>query len=546
MKKIIQKKNLLGLTDPIGLTNMAGFRNLPCYLVLLCVILLGACKNDDLCGDAEILYSFKVYKKEETNRIYYDGEIGADKNITIKLAPHIDAEEVLGEVYPVFYLSKGATVSPDASEPQNFAQTGGVQYTVTSENGKTKTVYTVMNGLADPIPQGEGFGYTETGRSKIFTELGYPGVLGGNNWTTPSIEYGDLLVYHAYCGDYIVLISRMYIDLKVGDYNNPAASDYPQFPDYLDAAFIASRKVHSVKVVDKTTLADAGTLNLGTISLPNLKMIASDYKGKMVAAVASGGETEFFYWTTPTAPPVSVGKINVNMAPAPANAEGLNNFQVAGDITGNAWITSRAPSSARGEHYRVKVTDGRLATTHTIVTTGYPSSDCSWFQMISPLDDSDNPSYVIGDTEGTGNTANSNKCYIMTPTGTTTWVMPGLWQNTLGSTANVFPWWVGTGMSTARSGGRSPVVSALPINGKTYIVVTSGTGFYHAAAVLNDDLQTLANNDKTLDITYGSISRGWSYGAWVDWYYDDDQKEACLAVWFGRVGLFTFKLTCFN
>ena len=487
---------------------------------MLSVVMLCACNNDKLCDEAEIIYSFKVYRMEGTNRMYYDAEIGDEHTIIIKLPPHINAEEVLSAAYPLFYVSKGATVSPDPSLPQNFTQAGGVKYTITSENGKKTAEYTVTNGIADPIPFGEGFGYCEKGISKTFPELGYPGIVGGLDWTLPSIEYGDMLVYHAYCGDYIVLISRVYVDA------DPASP-------------------HCVKVVDKTTLEPAGALNLGSINIANLKMLTSDYKGRCVGAVSNSSETEFFYWTTPTAAPVSVGKININMAPAPSDAPGLNNFQVAGDITGNAWITARAPSSANGEHYRVKVTNGQLASTHSIVETGYPSSDCSWFQMISPLDDSDDPSFVVGDTEGTANTADSNKCYIISPAGATTWIMPRLWNNTLGSTADVFPWWVGTGMSTARTGGRSPVVSALPINGKTYVTVMSGTSFYFGAAVLNDDLQALANNNKLLDITYGSVSRGWSYGSWVDWYYDEDTKEAWMSVWFGRVGLFTFKLTSY-
>lgn len=493
-------------------------------LFVWCVIWLGACNNDKLCDEAELVYSFKIYRIDGTNRVYYDGEIGEDRTVRIKLSPHINAEEVLNNVYPVFYLSKGATVTPDPGEPKNFAQAGGVQYTVTSEDGKKQNVYTVTKGLADPIPYGEGFGYSETGRSKTFPELGYPGVVGGNNWTTPSIEYGDLLVYHAYCGDHIVLVSREYID------KDPASP-------------------HCVKVVNKTTLEPSGSLNLGVISLANMKMITSDYRGHCVAAVTNGAnETEFFYWTTPTTAPVSVGKININMAPAPANALGCNNFQVAGDITGNAWITARAPSNARGWHYRVKVTGGRLAANYSVIETMYPSNDNSWFQMISPLDDSDNPNFVVGDTEGASASpmdANTNKCYINSPSGTTTWVMPGLWNKTLGLSAGVGDWFVGTGMSTSRTGGRSPVVSALPINGKTYITVVLGSNFYHAAAVLNDDLQTLANNNKLLDITSQSVSRGWSYGGWVDWYYDEDTKEAYLAVWFGRVGLQTFKLTCY-
>ena len=115
--------------------------------------------------------------------------------------------------------------------------------------------------------------------------------------------------------------------------------------------------------------------------------------------------------------------------------------------------------------------------------------------------------------------------------------MPGLWQNVLQV------WWVGTGFATVRTGGRSPVVSALPVNGKTYIAVTSGTAFWHATAVLDLDLRTLAHENLNIAET---ISRNWSYGSWLDWYWNEDLKEAYLAVWFGRIGLKTYKLTCYE
>jgi hypothetical protein len=467
--------------------------------------LLGACsENDNLSSEAEIVTSFKV---TGTSGTLFNGVIGDDNNITIKVSPYLDAVEELDGVTPVFYLSKGATVAPDPLVPQNFAQAGGVKYTVTAENGTTQNVYTVTWGISDQLPHGEGFSYAEIGTSKIFTQLGYPGEL--NNWDLDSKEYGDLLLYHAYCGDYIVLLSRVYID--------------------ADAA-----SPHCLKVVDKTNLNPASTLNLGSISLPDIKMITSDYKGRCVATVVKDNETEFFYWTTPTSAPTSVGKISVNMAPS---TDGSANFQVAGDITGDAWITALAPRGPKGEHYRIKVTGGRLATNYSIVETGYSSGDCTGFQMISPLDDSDRPSFVIGDAEGTANAANSIHCYINSPAGSTTSVMPAYWQNILQA------WWVGTGFTTARTGGRAPVVSALPINGKSYVVVTSGTAWWHSAAVLSSDLQNLAHEN--LNIAE-SVNRGWSYGAWVDWYWSDDKKEAYLAVWFGRLGLYTYKMTCFE
>ena len=475
-------------------------------LVLGCVILFGACSEENLSSEAKIVTSFKV---KGTGGTLFNAAIGDDNVITIKVSPYLNAETELKSVVPVFYLSRGATVSPDPAIPQNFAQPGGVKYTVTAQDGKAQNVYTVVWGISDQLPYGEGFSYAEIGVTKNFVQLGYPGQVG--NTSLPSIEYGDLQMYHAYCGNHIVLLSRSYINAD------------PSSP-------------HCIKVVEKATLNSAGSLNLGSISVTNMRMITSDYKGRCVAAVVTGSETEFFYWTTPSSAPVSVGKIAVNMA---ASTDGSANFQVAGDITGNAWITALAPRGPAGEHYRVKVTGGRLASDYSVVRTGYSSGDCSGFQMITSFDDSEKPSYVICDAEGTANAANSIHCYVMSPSGSTIYVMPSYWQNILQS------WWVGTGFATARTGGRSPVVSALPINGKTYVTVTSGTGWWFAAAVLTSDLQKLAHEN--LNIAFDvAASRGWSFGEWVDWYWSEENNEAYLAVWFGRLGLYTYKMTCFE
>jgi hypothetical protein len=473
-------------------------------LLASCLFLTTACQEEKLNNEADIIISFSV--KNEHGKVF-KSTIEND-NIKLKVSPYLDAEEELAKAVPVFYLSKGATVSPDPSIPQNFAQTGGVKYTVKSEDGSNSHVYTVTWGVSDKLPYGEGFSYAEIGAKKLFPELGYPGEQG--NFNLPdSKEYGDLILYHAYCGDNIVLLSRAYINA------DPASP-------------------HGVKVVNKNTLADAGSLNMGSISQNNLKLITSDYKGNCVGAVVSGNETEIFYWTSTTSAPKSAGKIAVNMA---LSTDGSANFQVAGNITGNAWITALAPRDKKGTHYRIKVTGGKLASDYSTVETGYASDDCAGFQMIAPLDDSDAPNFIVGDTEGTAAAANSIHAYINTFSGSTLYTMPPLWQNILQT------WWVGTGFSTARTGGRSPVVSALIINGKSYVVVTSGTGWWHAAAVLTPDLQNLAHEN--LNIAFG-VNRNWSFGSWVDWYWNDDTSEAYLAVWFGRLGLYTYKLTCFE
>lgn len=476
--------------------------------LLGCILLGGSCKDEplseQLAHEAKIMISFKV---TGTSGMVFNSAIG-ENTIKIKVSPFLNAAEELKSATAKFYLSNGATVTPDPTIPQNFAQEGGVKYTVVSGDRKNTQEYIVTWGDSDKLLYGSGFSYAEIGAKKDFVELGYPGEVGNTGFSDSKL-YGDLQMYHAYCGDYIVLLSRGYIGV-----NNSELA---------------------IKVVNKVSLNNGGSLNLGSISVANLKMITSDYKGRCVGAVITDNETEFFYWAKPTDAPKSVGRIAINMAPFTGDL--ANNFQVAGDITGNAWITALAPRDTKGTHYRVKVTDGHLATEHSTIVTGYASNDCSQFQMISPLDDSDQPNYVIGDAEGTASTANSVHCYINSFAGSTTNTMPAFWQNILQS------WWVGTGFTVARNGGRAPVVSALPINGKSYVVLTSGSAWFHSAAVVTSDLQTLAHEN--LNIAYGA-NRAWSFGAWVDWYWDEEKEEAYLAVWFGRLGLYTYKMTCFE
>ena len=214
-----------------------------------CILSLTSCKDESLSEklghEAKIMISFKV---KGTSGTVFNSSIGDDNTITIKVSPYLDAVEELKSAIPTFYLSKGSTVTPDPSLPQNFAQEGGVKYTVTSEDHSTTREYIVTWGVSDKLPYGAGFSYAEVGAHKIFTELGYPGELKGYNTGKSAVEYGDLQMYHAYCGNYIVLLSRAYIDIDV---NSP----------------------YCIKVVDKMTLNDAGSLNIGCISLTNIKMI---------------------------------------------------------------------------------------------------------------------------------------------------------------------------------------------------------------------------------------------------------------------------------
>jgi hypothetical protein len=158
--------------------------------------------------------------------------------------------------------------------------------------------------------------------------------------------------------------------------------------------------------------------------------------------------------------------------------------------------------------------------------------------MISPLDDSDEPSFVIGDVQGSIGASYSISCYIKSPSGFLSATMSNLWDSKLQEL------WIGTGQSLERPGARKPVVSGMVINGKSYVAVLSGGLWEHAAAVLEPDLTTLAHEN--LNLCSPSLELGWSFGGWVDWYWNEDAGEAYLAVWFGRVGLYTYTLTCFE
>ncbi|MCD7970408.1 MAG: DUF5018 domain-containing protein [Alistipes sp.] len=475
---------------------------------VLALCMITSCSDDKLSREAEILYSFMV-TSEVTGREF--NSVIEDNSIVIKVSPLLDAEEELSSAVPKFYLSKGATVSPDPGKPQDFTREEGVVYTVTAENGQTQRSYVVTWGISDPMAYGEGFNTAEAVEEKLFTELGYPGEYG--NTGLSSLEYGDMHVYHAYCGDYIVLLSRVYIDT------------------------VSPTSEHAIKTVDKTTLDPGPSLNLGSISATDLKVISSDYYGRCVGLVVKGGTTEFFYWTSPISSPVSVGSIGVDMA---STTDGSANFQVAGDITGDAWITALAPRGVDGNHYRIRVSGGRLASSYSTVSTGYSSGDSSGFQMISPLDDSDEPSFIVGDGEGDGN--GSVRCYIHSFSGQRTSTMPAFWNNTF-----VSGWWIQTGSVLSRTGGRSPVVSGMFINGKSYALVTTGNNNYFAAAVLTDDLQELTHDNLNITSPYmNPPSRNWGYGDWADWYWDEENSEGHLAIWIGRRGLRTYKLICYE
>lgn len=439
-----------------------------------------------------------------------------DNTIYIQVSPTVDPIEELDGVVAQFYISKGATVEPDPSIPQNFAQEGGVQYTVTSEDGKTSRTYTVTHGLTDIVEFGMGFTRGIKQNEVFFPDLGYPGEK-DNFGFTDSRLYGDLNGYVAFCG-------KKHVVLLAGQYSNPQLGD---------ASLNVPNEQLALKVFNLADLSQAGNLNMGSVDFRTVRAITSDWNGVLVAAVVTnaGAGAEFYYWTAPTDAPKLLASTSASVC---AVADGSNYIQVAGDVFGEVNITCNGTRNTEGEHYMIHIENGNVTSTD-LIKTGYPSNDSNGFQMISPLKAEAKSSYVMGDVEGSGN--NTLKVYANTFSGKTKVIMPNVLQN------DWQQWWVGTGSNLSRTGARRPFVSSMYINGKYYSIVMLGTGWWwHNDIAEIDDLHTRVVGTSVAYVT----NCAWSFGGSSDWFWDDEQKEAYWAGYTDRYGMFTVRLTCYE
>lgn len=441
-----------------------------------------------------------------------------DNTIYIQIAPWLDPVSELDGVVAKFYLSKGATVTPDPSIPQNFAVDGGVKYTVTSEDGKKTVTYTVTYILDTNMSAG-GSGGFNTGNdeaTKLFPELGYPGEQ-GNYGFSDSRQYGDLNGYVAFVGhDHVVLMARQYSAPKFDD---PSMN----VPD-ANLAF---------RVFRKNDLNYIGNLNTGSIPMADIIAMTSDINGVCVAVVANGAGTDLYYWRSYKDAPALYAHLNEKLCPL---GDGGNYIQITGDIFGQANITANDQRGASGNHFMIHVEDGQVEDIQTI-STGVPSNDCNAFQMISALRTDINSSYLVGDVEGGAGTNNTIRVYANTYSGTTKVTMPNVLQN------NWQAWWVGTGAALSRGGGRRPYVSAMVINGKHYAAIMNGTGWWwHNDIADVDDLNT-----RVPDCTWAySTNCGWSFGATCAWYWNPETNEGYLVYYTDRYGMNVKRLSCFE
>lgn len=487
-----------------------------------------SCKDDDIFTvdgqQAFIICTNKVdcpyveYVDENGAKTKFKSRMSND-TIYIQLNPTVDPEVILSEATLKFCISKGSTVKPDPTIPQDFTVEGGVKYTVTSEDGKTSRTYVVTHGLTDLLPYGEGATIGALQVEKQFPDLGYPGER-ANFGFADSRQYGDINGYISFCGhDYVVILGRQYTD-----------------PHFDDASLNVPNYDLGLRVYNANDFSYVGKLELGSIQPAALKAISSDWNGLMAGVVVTAsGSSEIYTWDNPLSAPKLMGSVSENLGSA---SDGSNYIQISGDLKAQANITCGAVRGPEGEHYIIHLEGGQIVSTDK-VSTGYSSGDANGFQMIAPMSPEPKPDYVIGDTEGSGN--NTIKVYINSFAGNTKSVMPGVLQST--GAGGFHDWWVGTGSRLERTGARRPYVSCMQINGKDYVMLLNGTGWWWCNTLIQaDDLNTRIEGAE-YDF---SINAGWSFGASGDWYWDESETTAYWVSWIDRHGAFKFKMTCFE
>ncbi len=439
--------------------------------------------------------------------------------ITVKINPELDPVEELSDVTAKFFISKGATVTPDPSIPQNFYVDGGIQYTVTSEDGKASNTYTVTYSPTAVPEYGNGFTRGTQVAYKTFPELGYPGTKGLFDGVTDSRLYGDLNGYVAYCGpDHIVLLARQYSD-----------------PHFDNAALNIQDASLACRVFNAEDLSFVGNLNLGSIDMKNIRAITSDMSGVLVAAVNTGSSCDLYTWSAYNATPSLLGTVEGTLCSA---VDGSNYLSVMGSFAEEANITGNAFRDPDGKHYMIHVENGQINDTQ-IITTGVPASDGNGFQMMSPILPTLNSSYILGDTDPTIKDSNGNNSIRITANtygGKTKVIMPNVLQNMWQQ------WWVGAGSMLLRTGARRPYVNDMLINGKHYALISNGTNWWwHFDIAELDDMSTRVTGTTWAD----SVNAGWSFGSCADWYWDAERGEGHVIYYAERIGMCVYRLTCF-
>lgn len=500
--------------------------------ILASIIAASATLTFAACSDYD--YDSEMARTDLTGKFSVKGATGNiyaasidGNNITVKVNPFADADAELTAAYPIFYLPMGATCIPSPLEPQDF--TKEVRYTIISGDGKNRSEYIVNIGPSDLLPLGQGYSLSRRLSEKLYTELGYPGKnQTGEIGNDPN---GDLLMFPAFCGNRLVGFSRVY---AWGNNNGRN---------------IAPNHSLAFKVWDVNTLEEVNeSVNLGSLSPSDIVNIANDSKGHMVAATGglNGKDSELYYWTSLSAAPVKIGKLPTPVYTNGHEVDASMFIQVAGDITTEAVVTYMPTKTASGDHVAVTVSAGSI-TGDRIISTGYPSNDKAWFQMISLFGADSDSGFLVGETEGDGN--GSVRAYYCSSSGALVSVMPAYLNGR--PMSDGITWWSGTGNTSLRGGSRMPFVMAMTFNGKHYSLVMDGYHWRTSTIMMNQDFSQFIDDDLTYDFCRyeTSITGGGggdfqlSFGGAGCWYWDEDTHMGYVAIWYGREGMATFMVS---
>lgn len=115
---------------------------LPLFL-LLGAVLVSSCKKEELSSKKEVLsFYFEDSKNAQLDKVYQGEIVGTNISAEVAFGANI------AQLIPTIEISPRATISPAAGIPTDFS--GPVVYTVTAEDGTTKTFTVAVSSIPAP------------------------------------------------------------------------------------------------------------------------------------------------------------------------------------------------------------------------------------------------------------------------------------------------------------------------------------------------------------------------------------------------------------
>lgn len=244
-----------------------------------------------------------------------------DKSIDI--AYNTEQIEALKQATATVKLSEGATITPDPQVAADYTQP--VQFTVTGADGKTTRTY-----------------------------------------TTKPIE------------KVVVTVTKIAAAAEKSA-NDMGISDFAKFQSI---GICNDKVVIGTKVFDGKTLAPVGDLNMTGFTDKVLTCLTNDDAGHLIASITADGQNS-------SAPSAHICWKNGYDKPAEMLIESKEGaiagfISASGDVTkGKALVTALGARNEVGSNFCWGFTDGKRDNYYNL-STGQPSNDGSWSQMVSP------------------------------------------------------------------------------------------------------------------------------------------------------------------